>query len=60
MLANTLAIAASAFGPLALSVGRDLTGGYGPVLLVLATIPVAAALAALLTRAPGPVRYERR
>ncbi|WP_251022546.1 MFS transporter [Streptomyces sp. ISL-10] len=50
--AHTITIAASAFGPLAISVGHDLTGRYGTALIALAGLPAAAALAALLVRTP--------
>ncbi|KNE80772.1 MFS-type transporter [Streptomyces fradiae] len=53
--AHTLTIAASAFGPLAVSMGHDLTGGYGTVLVVLTVIPAAAALTAVLAREPAVV-----
>ncbi|MCC9740518.1 hypothetical protein [Streptomyces sp. MNU89] len=39
--AHTLTIAANAFGPLAISLGHDLTGGYGTALVVLTVIPAA-------------------
>lgn len=45
-------VAATAFGPLLLALGRDLTGGYAPVLGVLAGLPVAVAVVGLL--APQP------
>ena len=50
--AHTVVIAASAFGPLAVSLGHDLTGDYGPVLVALTAVPVLAALAVLLARKP--------
>ncbi|MEU3228177.1 MFS transporter [Streptomyces sp. NPDC006976] len=65
--AHTITVAASAFGPLAISWGHDLAGHYDTALLVLAALPPAAALAVVLTRAPrpegrdlmgGPVRVE--
>ncbi|OKJ17815.1 MFS-type transporter [Streptomyces sp. CB00316] len=52
--AHTITVAASAFGPLAVSLGHDLTGHYGTALLVLAALPAAAAVAVVLTRAPQP------
>ncbi|UQA96343.1 MFS transporter [Streptomyces halobius] len=52
--AHTITIAASAFGPLAVSMGHDLTGHYGPALTALAALPAAAALAVLMTREPRP------
>ncbi|WP_251076327.1 MFS transporter [Streptomyces sp. ISL-12] len=50
--AHTVTIAASAFGPLAVSIGHDLTGHYGTALLVLAVLPAVAALAAAAARTP--------
>lgn len=50
--AHTVTIAASAFGPLAVSLGHDLTGHYGPALAALTAVPVLAALAVLLARTP--------
>ncbi|MEU9279749.1 MFS transporter [Streptomyces sp. NPDC048341] len=51
--AHTVTIAASAFGPLAVSLGHDITGDYGPALIVLAALPAVAALAVLLARTPA-------
>lgn len=51
--AHTVTVAASAFGPVAVSLGRDLTGDYAPVLAALAVLPAAAALAVLLAPEPG-------
>ncbi len=42
-----LGVAASAIGPVALSVTRDLTGSYPPALLILGVLPAAAAVFAL-------------
>ncbi|MBV7697442.1 MFS transporter [Streptomyces sp. TRM70350] len=50
--AHTVTIAASAFGPLAVSVGHDLTGHYGPAVIALTAVPALAALAVLLARPP--------
>ncbi|GHE66887.1 MFS transporter [Streptomyces anthocyanicus] len=50
--AHTVTVGASAFGPLAVSLGHDITGHYGPALVVLAALPVAAAIAVLLARTP--------
>ncbi|MGY0065672.1 MFS transporter [Streptomyces sp. QTS137] len=50
--AHTVTIAASAFGPLAVSLGHDLTGHYGPALIALTAVPVLAALAVLVAREP--------
>jgi MFS family permease len=54
---TSISVASTAFGPLALSIGRDLTGGYVEVLLVLLVFPVAVAVMGLLApvpRAPAP------
>ncbi|WP_233221552.1 MFS transporter [Streptomyces carminius] len=51
-VAHTVTVAASAFGPLAVSLGHDLTGRYGSALLALALIPLAAAVAVTLAREP--------
>jgi len=42
-----LGVAASAIGPVALSIARDVTGSYPPALLMLGALPAAAALFAL-------------
>ncbi|MEU7317203.1 MFS transporter [Streptomyces sp. NPDC007083] len=52
--AHTITIAASAFGPLAISLGHDMTGHYGTALLALVLLPAAAALTVLLAREPRP------
>ena len=49
-------VGSSALGPVALAVGRDLTGSYTATLLVLLTIPTLVALAALLTSGQPPQR----
>jgi MFS family permease len=54
---TAISVASTAFGPVALSLGRDLTGSYVQVLLVLLVIPVAVALLGLL--APDPRRSAR-
>jgi hypothetical protein len=51
-LAMGLMVASTAFGPLALSLGRDLTGGYGSVLRLLLVLPVAVVVVGLLSRTP--------
>jgi MFS family permease len=51
---TAISVASTAFGPLALSVGRDLTGSYVQVLLVLLVVPVAVAVLGLV--APVPAR----
>jgi sugar phosphate permease len=51
---HSLAVASTAFGPLALSLGRDLTGSYIPVLQWLLVIPAGVVVLALV--APDPRR----
>ncbi|CAN5598546.1 MFS transporter [soil metagenome] len=51
-LVMSVNVAASAFGPLALALGRDVTGSYGPALNLLLPIPVLIAAAALVVRPP--------
>lgn len=53
--AHTITVGASAFGPLAVSIGRDLTGSYAPAMLAFAALPAAAAIWVLCAREPtGP------
>lgn len=49
-----LMVGATAFGPLALSLGRDLTGGYVSVLRLLVVLPAAVCVVALASRTPAP------
>jgi MFS family permease len=49
---TSISVAATAFGPVALSLGRDLTGSYVQVLLVLLAVPVAVVVLGML--APDP------
>lgn len=51
-IVTSISVASSAFGPLALSIGYDVTGSYVQVLLGLLIIPIAVAIAGLL--APDP------
>lgn len=51
--AHTVTVGASAFGPLAVSYGRDLTGAYTPALLALAALPAVAVVLVLLVREPA-------
>ncbi|GAB3160982.1 MFS transporter [Myceligenerans halotolerans] len=52
-------VAASAVGPLLFAAVYDTTGGYGPVLLGSAAIPVAIGVWAAIAREPrGPVRVD--
>ncbi|GAB3669964.1 MFS transporter [Streptomyces sparsus] len=53
--AHTITVGASAFGPLAVSIGRDLTGSYAPAMLAFAALPAAASIWVLCAREPtGP------
>ncbi|MFP4635736.1 MAG: MFS transporter [Nitriliruptoraceae bacterium] len=54
---TAISVGSTAFGPLALSLGRDLTGSYVQVLLVLLVIPVAVTIMGLI--AEVPTRPER-
>ncbi|MDB1089856.1 MFS transporter [Streptomyces sp. ACA25] len=56
--AHTAVIGASALGPLAVSVGYDLSGGYTTALPFFAALPLLVAVAALLVRAPRPAAPE--
>ncbi len=49
---TAISVASTAFGPLALSVGRDLTGSYVQVLLVLLIFPVAVTILGLVAKVP--------
>jgi MFS family permease len=49
---TSISVASTAFGPLALSLGRDLTGSYVQVLLALLVVPVGIAIFGLLAPAP--------
>ncbi|MFW6692831.1 MFS transporter [Streptomyces sp. MAR4 CNX-425] len=51
--AHTVTVAASAFGPVAVSLGHDVTGSYPVTLLTLAALPVLAALAVVAVRPPA-------
>lgn len=52
---TAISVASTAFGPLALSLGRDLTGSYVEVLQLLLVLPVGVAVFGLLAPAPTPV-----
>lgn len=49
---HAVTVGASAFGPLVLAFGREHSGSYRPVLLVLTALPLAVALAAAFVRTP--------
>jgi MFS family permease len=49
---TSISVASTAFGPLALSLGRDLTGSYVQVLLVLLAFPVGVTFLGLFARIP--------
>ena len=52
-IVTALGGASTALGPLALSLGRDVSGGYAPVLRWLVVIPAAVALLGFLAPLPG-------
>ncbi len=54
---TAISVGSTAFGPLALSLGRDLTGSYQQVLLALVVFPVAVIVVGLF--APVPTRAPR-
>jgi MFS family permease len=49
---TAISVASTAFGPLALSVGYDLTGSYRQVLLLLLVVPASVAVAGFLVAVP--------
>lgn len=51
---SAISVASTAFGPLALSLGHDLTGSYVQVLLVLLVIPLGIAIFGLFAPTPAP------
>jgi MFS family permease len=51
---TAISVASTAFGPLALSLGRDLTGSYVEVLLWLLVVPLAVGVFGLVAREPSP------
>lgn len=51
-----ISVGSSAFGPLSLSIGRELTGSYMPVLYTLLVLPLTVCILALT--APDPRRVE--
>jgi MFS family permease len=53
-LLTFMAVAGSALGPITLSLARNQFGSYGRAAVVLSSLPVAAALYALLVRPPNP------
>jgi MFS family permease len=52
-LAMGLMVGATAFGPVALSLGRDLTGGYVSVVRLLLVLPAAVVVVGMLSRVPS-------
>ena len=58
-LVMSLMVGSTAFGPLALSIGRDLTGGYVSVLRLLLVLPLAVAVLAVVSRVPEPATAAR-
>lgn len=51
-IAMTVSVGSTAFGPLAVALGHDIVGSYATTLMVLAPIPLAVAVFALLAPAP--------
>jgi MFS family permease len=56
---TSISVASTAFGPLALSLGRDLTGSYVQVLLGLLVIPVGIGIFGLVAPMPRAPERER-
>ena len=54
---TAISVGSTAFGPLALSLGRDLTGTYERILLILLVVPALVAVLGLV--APEPRRPDR-
>lgn len=52
-LVTTLSVAGTAVGPLVLALGKDLFGGYGPSLWLVALVPLVIALSAPFVRPPA-------
>lgn len=52
--ASTMTVAGSALGPLVLAVGNDLFAGYAVILAIVAIVPLAQAVVAVLVRPPSP------
>jgi MFS family permease len=50
---TSISVASTALGPIALSIGRDLTGSYVQVLLVLLVVPAGVTLLGFLSGVPG-------
>ncbi|WP_157042029.1 MFS transporter [Nitriliruptor alkaliphilus] len=50
---TAISVASTAFGPVALSFGRDLTGSYIEVLMWLLVVPIGVGIFGLVARAPG-------
>ncbi|MEW1982508.1 MFS transporter [Citricoccus sp. NPDC079358] len=59
-VATAVGLAATALGPLLLSLGRDLSGDYTTPALILAALPLAVGVAALLVRSPRPTHATAR
>ena len=49
---TALSVASTAFGPLALSLGRDVTGSYVQVLLLLLVVPIGVTVLGLIAKVP--------
>lgn len=51
---TAISVASSAFGPVALSVGREMTGSYTQVLLALLVLPIGVAIMGFIAPVPQP------
>jgi len=51
---HSVAVGASAFGPLLVALGRDHATSYRPILFALTALPLAVVVAAALVRTPAP------
>lgn len=51
---HSATVAGTAFGPIMLAVGHDLTGSYLPVLRISLVLPAAVMLLALVAKPPAP------
>jgi len=56
---TAISVASTALGPVALSLGRDLTGRYLDVLLLLLVVPAGVAALGLLAPTPRPIELSR-
>jgi len=59
-IATTISVGSTAFGPLAVVLGHDIVGTYGTTMAMLAPIPLAVAVFALVAPAPPTGRRYRQ